>query len=131
MEQEIVIGGDSADIPDGIYPAVVDRIEVMHSKVYDSDFRAWTFRIATPGEPGKQSEVSGSTSMATSSKSKGGKWIKTLLGRKPEKDERIKLSGLACQVRVEEGEDGWPKVTDVLPAVAATPTASVPDDLPF
>ena len=126
---EIVIGGDAADIPDGIYTAKVDRIEVLHSKAFDSDFRAWTFTL----ENG--SEVSGSTSMNTGSKSKAGKWIKTLLGRKPEQGEKIKLVGLPCQVRVEEDDNGWPRVTDLLPAAATAgtveDTSKVPADLPF
>ena len=126
---EIVIGGDAADIPDGIYAAKVDRIEVMHSKAFGSDFRAWTFTLDNG------SEVSGSTSMNTGSKSKGGRWIKALLGKTPKQGDKVKLVGLPCQVRVEQDAGGWPRVTDVLPAAAAAgtveDTSKVPADLPF
>lgn len=138
-ETEITIGGDTADIPEGTYPATLSTIEVMHSDTYDSDFRVWTFTL----ENG--SEVSGSSSMFTSSKSKGGKWIRALLGRKPDKGEKVTLAGRSCQVVVQEDGNGWPKVTDVIPPAAAPVAtaagASVPsatpvaagakDDLPF
>ena len=130
-DDEIVIGGDAADIPDGEYTAKVDRIEVMHSKAYDSDFRAWTFRLDSG------SEVGGSTSMATGNKSKAGKWIRALLGAKPDQGQKVKLTGLPCRVRVEQDDNGWPRVTDVLPPQTANSTAaSVPSDaaaadLPF
>ena len=130
-EDEIVIGGDAADIPDGLYPAKVAGIEVLHSVKFDSDFRAWTFRLDNGSECG------GSSSLATGNKSKAGKWIKALIGHKPEQGEKVTLAGLPCVVRVEEDGDGWPRVIDVLPPQTANSTAaSVPSDaaaadLPF
>ena len=128
MTTEITIGGDSVDIPAGTYPAKLDTIEVRDGVQFEGEFRVWTFALDNG------SSVSGSSSMNTGSKSKGGRWIRNLLGRKPEKGETVKLSGLPCLVVVEEDDKGWPKVTDVLPPVAQAakeddPTAS--DPLPF
>ena len=126
---EITIGGDSADIPNGTYPGKVDTIEVRPGVKFEGDFRVWTFALDNG------SSVSGTSSMATSQRSKGGRWIKNLLGRKPNPGEKVTLSGRPCMVVVEE-EDGWPKVADVLPPVAqaAAPTEDKTEDigdLPF
>jgi hypothetical protein len=118
MTDEIVIGGDMEDIPEGTYPAIVKSIRTEHSKVYDNDFRVWEFKL----ESG--SEVSGSSSLGTSGRSKGGKWIAAILGRKPEKGETVELVGRPCLVHVYD-KDGWPAVDAVLPPLAvngATPT---------
>ena len=129
---EIVIGGDSVDIPAGTYPAKLDTIEVREGVQFEGEFRVWTFALDNG------SSVSGSSSMNTGSKSKGGRWIRNLLGRKPEKGETVRLSGLPCLVVVEEDDKGWPKVADVLPPVSSTaaPTTTeddpeFPDPLPF
>jgi hypothetical protein len=125
-EDEIVIGGDAADIPEGIYPAKVDTIERRPGVQFDGDFRIWTFTLDNG------SSVSGTSSTNAGSRSKGYRWIKALLGRKPESGEKVKLAGLPCQVRVEHDDEGWPKVTDVLPPVTSgSATAATADDLPF
>jgi hypothetical protein len=135
MTDEIVIGGDAADVPEGIYPAKLDTIEVRPGVKYEGDFRIWTFTLDNG------SSVSGTSSVATSSRSKSYEWIRALLGRKPEKGEKVTLAGLPCQVRVEHDDDGWPRVTDVLPtSQSAGGTAAVPptvavaatkEELPF
>jgi hypothetical protein len=133
-QDEIVIGGDAEDIPEGIYPGKLDTIEVRPGVQFEGDFRIWTFVLDNG------STVSGTSSTATSSRAKSYKWIKALLGRKPETGEKVKLAGLPCQVRVEHDAEGWPRVTDVLPpaakAAAAIPpdaavAATTSDDLPF
>ena len=115
---EIVIGGDMEDIPEGTYPATVKSIETKESTAF-GEFRAWDFQL----ENG--SVVGGASSMATSSKSKGGRWIRALLGRKPEKGESVNLIGRPCLVVVAEKE-GWPNVTDVLPTLATNGTSQAP-----
>ena len=116
-DSDITIGGDSVDIPAGTYPAKVSTISVKESAAY-GEFRAWDFELDNG------STVGGATSMATGSKSKGGTWIRNLLGRKPTKGETVKLAGLPCMVVVAEDGNGWPKVTDVLPPMGVQPVAS-------
>ena len=123
MTDEIVIGGDMADIPEGTYPATLAGIDTKYSEKFASEFRTWDFTLANG------SKVGGSSSMATSSKSKGGKWLAAILGRKPVKDEHIALSSLVgqpCMVTVIEDDNGWPKVDAVLPPLATPAPSSVP-----
>lgn len=129
-DTEITIGGDSVDIPNGTYPATLDSIVVKESAAF-GEFRAWTFAL----EGGAL--VGGASSMNTGSKSKAGKWIRALLGSKPEKGTTVQLAGRHCMVVVEEDANGWPQVTDVLPpmgAPAKQAAAAADDDignLPF
>ena len=109
---EIVIGGDMEDIPEGTYPATLQSIETKESVAF-GEFRAWDFKLDSG------SVVGGATSMSTGSKSKGGKWIAALLGRKPDKGESVQLVGRPCLVVVVENKDGWPKVDAVLPPMVA------------
>jgi hypothetical protein len=111
---EIVFGGDSTDIPNGTYPAKLKSIVTKTSAAF-GDFRAWDFELDSG------SIVGGGSSMNMGSKSKGGRWIMALLGRKPEKGERVdaELVGKPCLVVVEEDDNGWPKVTGVLPPLTA------------
>jgi hypothetical protein len=122
MTDEIVIGGDSVDIPPGTYPAALAKIRVETSAAF-GDFRAWDFVLD------EDHVVGGATSMNTGRKSKGGKWIAALLGRQPEKGEKVDLIGKHCLVVVEENDDGWPKVTNVLPPMAST-SAPAPAESP-
>lgn len=121
VNETIVIGGDSADIPAGTYPAVLHSTETKTSDAY-GDFRAWDFAL----ENG--SIVGGASSMNTGKKSKGGRWIAALLGRVPEAKEEVNLIGRACLIVVGEDGNGWPKVLEVLPPLAgsSTTTAEAP-----
>jgi hypothetical protein len=146
MTDEIVFGGDATDIPPGTYPGKLVSIVTKQSAQF-GDFRAWDFELDSG------SVVGGGTSMAMSSRSKGGQWAVALLGRLPETGEKIgqALMGRPCLVVVGLNDNGWPKVTAVLPplgvqdapgapiyaAVAPEPTPPVnrapatSDDLPF
>ena len=134
MSAEIVFGGDSTDIPAGTYPAKLKEINVKTSPAF-GDFRAWDFELDTG------SIVGGATSMSSNAKSKGGRWTVALLGKQPDKGEKVDLAGLGCLVVVEEDANGWPKVVNVVPAPAQRPVAApkaagaskdaIPDDLPF
>jgi len=141
VSEEIIFGGDAADIPAGTYPGRLARVGVAESNAW-GEFRTWDFELDNG------STVGGSSSMKTGSKSKTGRWITALLGRKPDKGENVTkaIIGRPCLVVVTENDDGWPQVADVLPpmsgSVAAAPgpaTESAPaagptpivDDLPF
>jgi hypothetical protein len=117
MTDEIVIGGDMEDIPEGAYPATVKSVTVKTSEKF-GEFRAWDFTLANG------SIVGGGSSLATGSKSKGGKWIAAILGRKPEKGEKVELVGKPCLVHVYD-KDGWPAVDAVLPPLAVNGAAIV------
>jgi hypothetical protein len=107
------------DIPSGTYPAKLIEITTLTSDAF-GDFRRWDFKL----ENG--SGVNGASSMNTGRKSKAGKWIAALLGRSPEKGEAVNVIGRACLVVVEEDNDGWPKVTNVLPPLAAPAPVTTP-----
>jgi hypothetical protein len=126
MTDEIVIGGDSVDIPNATYPGTLVEVRTEKSKTW-GDFRVWDFLITTTD--GAEHRVSGATSMFTSKKSKPGRWIGALLGRYPEKGEAVNVIGKPCLVVVEENDDGWPKVTDVFPPMAST-SAPAPAESP-
>ena len=118
MTDEIIFGGDSTDIPPGTYPGKLAAVTTKTSNAY-GDFRAWDFNVDT-GDP-LPHLVGGASSMNTGTKSKGGRWITALLGRKPEKGENVTqaIIGRPCLVVVIEDDDGWPKVDDVLPPLEA------------
>jgi len=129
-EDVFVFGGDATDIPPGTYPAKLTSLMTKTSDAF-GDFRAWDFTLDTG------SVVGGASSMATGSKSKGGKWAMALLGRKPSAGEKVTLIGLPCLVVVTLDAKDWPKVTDVLPplvkgaTVAPAAPQATSDDLPF
>lgn len=116
MTDEIIIGGDAEDIPPGTYPGTLTATTVKHSDKFDSDFRVWTFALDSG------SVIEGSSSMNTGSRSKGGRWIAALLGRVPEKGEKPALIGRRALISVILGDDGWPKVGEVI----AEPSTSEP-----
>jgi hypothetical protein len=121
VNDEIVIGGDMEDIPEGTYPATVKSITTKQSEKFGNEFRAWDFTLDSG------SVVGGSSSMSTNSKSKGGKWIAAILGRQPAKGEKVlnALIGSRCLVQVID-KDGWPAVDAVLPPLAVNGATSTP-----
>ena len=118
---EFVFGGDSVDIPEGTYKAVLQSLTVKHSQKNDNDFYAWDFKLANG------SVVGGSSSMNTGSRSKAGKWGRALLGREAKQGEKADLRGKPCLVKVEINDDGWPKVTDVMAPMTEMKLDTVPD----
>jgi hypothetical protein len=121
-EEEFVFGGDSTDIQPGTYPAKLAAMGVKQSDQY-GDFRTWDFTLDNG------STVGGASSMATSSKSKGGRWGRALLGHDPKKGEKAVLIGRPCLVVVGLDKNDWPTVVDVLPPLASTPSPA-PDSPP-
>lgn len=116
MTDDFVFGGDAADIPPGTYAATLSGMGTKSSDQY-GEFRTWDFTLDNG------SEVGGASSMNTGPKSKGGRWGRALLGRQPEKGERVSLIGRKCLVVVGLNDDDWPTVTDVLPPMAAPRSA--------
>lgn len=98
-------------------------------------FRVWEFTL----DDGRT--TSGSSSLSTSPKSKGGKWLAALLGRVPEPGESVEPVGRRCTIIVELDDNGYEKVTTVAPAESRGRTSPVKpmkaeeqlhdDDLPF
>lgn len=118
---EIVIGGDSADIPPGTYEAKLIGTEVRASDEW-GEFRTWDFELANG------STVGGASSMFTGKRSKGGRWIAALLGHEPKAGENVTaaIAGASCLVVVGLDKNDWPKVTDVLPGLAPTAAGKAP-----
>jgi hypothetical protein len=118
MNDEIIIGGDAVDIPPGTYPGKLSAVSTKTSVAW-GDFRAWDFLLD------EGHIVGGGSSMSTGSKSKGGRWIAALLGRKPDKGENVTAAiiGRPCLVVVGL-KDEWPTVLDVLPPLAGSSTAA-------
>jgi hypothetical protein len=106
----------------------------------DNLFRVWSFQLTD----GSLRMVEGSSSLATSPKSKGGKWVAALLGRTPAIGEEVEVEGLPCTVIVAIKETtGYEYVETVAPpavapSVTPTPVAApgppvdpLAGDLPF
>ena len=80
-----------------------------------NEFRVWTFTL----DDGRT--TSGSSSLSTSPKSKGGKWLAALLGRVPVAGESVEPIGRRCTIIVELDDNGYEKVTTVAPPEAVKP----------
>jgi hypothetical protein len=119
---EVVVDGNSIDIALGTYQAFFSFSEVKTSDAW-GDFRVWGFEIPGAGD------ISGGSSMAVGPKSKGGRWLAAILGRVPEKGERIDLDALVgrpCLVVVGLNKNDWTEVQDVLPPMANQAPAPQP-----
>lgn len=126
MNDEIVFGGDASDIPPGTYQATLSAITRKHSDAFGG-FLAWDFELSSG------SIVGGATSENSGPKSKAGGWITALLGRKLDKGERVTpadLIGRSALVVVGLNAQDWPKVDNVLPAMAH-PVAAKPAPAPI
>ena len=113
-----------AAVPVGMHPAVCTAVEVTTSKIDQSQYRLWTFTFPTFGN----ATVTTTSSLQTTPKSKGGRWIAALLGRVPDEGENVKVIGRPCQCYVTHNEDGFERIDDVQPAAAgqAAPSARQP-----
>ena len=119
-----------AAVPAGRYQAVFGGIEEKTSKRDGAPYYRWTFMARTAeGEK----EVSGVSSTNTGPKSKAYAWFSGLLGQKPDDNvDTGELIGRACVVVLEENEDGFANVIDVLSAHQSEKAAQVvADELPF
>jgi hypothetical protein len=108
----------------GAYQAVCTGVEERAPKAEpDNLFRVWSFQLTD----GSLRMVEGSSSLATSPKSKGGKWVAALLGRTPEVGETFDPVGLPCTVIVAIKETtGYEYVETVAPPAVAQTAAPAP-----
>lgn len=135
VSDEIIIGGDSADIPPGTYPGALYKVDVKTSDQF-GEFRTWDFQIRKAD--GEVVVIGGASSMNTGAKSKAGRWIAAMLGRPVKAGEKVDMADLFNKpvLVVVAEKDGWPSVADVLPKMATPePVAAGKvekiDDLPF
>ena len=103
----------------GIHQAVVTNIEDVESKTDPGTyFRGWEFTLAD----GSGLTVRASSSLATSPKSKGGKWIAALIGHPLAEGETVDLVGMRCTIIVGLKENGYETVETVAPPDAGNKT---------
>ena len=115
----ITVAAYTPSIAPGPYQATCTGLDTRQSKD-GGEFRVWTF--TTDGGQ----EASGASSMSTSPKSKGGKWLAALLGRVPEAGEEVEPVGKRCTIIVELDDNGYERVTTVAPPEAVSPKRRVP-----
>jgi hypothetical protein len=99
-------------LPD-VYDAVCTNIETIPPKGTNTEYRRWTFSLLD----GRT--VPGTTSMQNTPGSKAGKWAAALAGRTLVVGDRPVLIGAPCKIVVELNENGYERVTSVLPRQAA------------
>lgn len=115
-----------ANVKPGVYQAVCTGVETRSAKDGSGDFRVWEFTL----RDGTGRTVSASSSMSTTPKSKGGKWLAGLLGKAPQVGQTVEPVGQACTIVVELNDDGYERVIAVTaPADAATPSPVKPADV--
>ena len=136
----ITVAAYTPTVAPGPYQATCT--DVVEKATKDGNtFRVWEFTT----DSGQN--VSGASSLSTSPKSKGGKWLAALLGRQPEAGETVDPVNKRCTIIVELDDNGYEKVTTVAPAEAVSPKRRQPvaesvtqdeaakqlhdDDLPF
>ena len=107
----------------GIHQAVVTNIEEVESKTDPGQFfRGWEFTLAD----GSGLTVRASSSLATSPKSKGGKWIAALIGHPLAEGETVELVGTRCTIIVGLKENGYETVETVAPPDAGNKATAHP-----
>lgn len=131
----------------GVYQATVtDCREKAATKDPTNIFRVWEFTL----RDGSGRTVGASSSLSTTAKSKGGKWIAALRGgRALEVGETFEPIGQPCTIVVALNDDGYEFVETVAAPEGAVPVSPVrpmhegmeqdekpatkgtPDDLPF
>ena len=114
------VKGYIPSIKPGAYQAVCTSVEERSPKADPTNiFRVWTFELAD----GSHRTVDGSSSLASSPKSKGGKWLRAILGREPIEGETVAPEGMPCTIIVAIKETtGYEYVETVAPP--ATPADS-------
>ena len=91
------VKGYIPSIKPGAYQAVCTTVEERSPKADPTNiFRVWTFELSD----GSHRTVDGSSSLASSPKSKGGKWLRALLGREPQEGETVEPEGKPCTIIV-------------------------------
>ncbi len=96
----------------GAYEAVCTDVEVREKD--GNNYRRWTFTLTD----GSDKQVTATSSMSVSPKSKGGKWIAALLGRQPAMGESVEVIGQPCTIGVTLNDEGFSTIESVLPRKA-------------
>jgi len=140
----IEVAAYTPNVAPGAYEAVCTDVAVREGKD-GSSFRRWEFTLTD----GTGKTISAASSLSTSPKSKGGKWLAALLGRQPAPGESVEPVGQHCTIIVELNENGYETVSGVIQAThtlpgrkpcdassesvppADTPPPVVSDELPF
>jgi hypothetical protein len=100
-------------IKPGPYQAICTGTEdKVNPKDPTQTFRVWAFQLTD----GSLRTIDGTSSLATSPKSKGGKWAAALIGHQPEAGELVEPEGKACTIIVAIKETtGYEYVETVAP----------------
>ncbi len=103
-------------IKPGPYQAVCTEVEdKVNPKDTTQEFRVWHFQLTD----GSLRTIDGTSSLATSPKSKGGKWAAALIGHQPEAGELVEPEGKPCTIIVAIKETtGYEYVETVAPPAA-------------
>jgi len=133
----MIVGGGEPNIAAGTYPGRLTGIRESDAGEFGG-FRIWEFSL-DDGRP-----CDGASSLGLGPKTKGYRWAANILGRPPVKGEDIEplLIGKPCLLVVQLNMEGWPKVAEVMPPMAAGAPEPQPeqarvtaavgvDDLPF
>ena len=94
----------------GVYDAVVDEITIEENSSY-GPFRKWSFTVIT--DEGDR-QLTAATSKMSGPKSNAYRWAATLLGRAPGTEEED-LVGLRCRLVLVVNEEGFNRVSELLP----------------
>ncbi len=115
------VKGYIPSIKPGAYQAVCTEVEEKAARSDPTNiFRVWHFQLTD----GSQRTIDGTSSLATSPKSKGGKWLAALLGRIPAEGETAAPEGKPCTLIVAINDAGYEFVETV-----AAPAQSTADAL--
>jgi hypothetical protein len=120
----------------GAYQAVCTQCDTKAAKDGSGEFRVWEFTL----RDGTGRTVGATSSLSTTQKSKGGKWLTALLGHAPQVGEIVDPIGKPCTILVELSDDGYEKVAYVTApeqaaphsgqSFAQTPDAKLPEQAP-
>lgn len=112
------VKGYIPSVKPGAYPAtLLSTEERSPAKDPTNVFRVWEFMISD----GSQRTVDGSSSLASSPKSKGGKWLRAILGREPIEGEVVSPEGLPCTIIVAIKETTGYEYVETVAAATTTP----------
>lgn len=105
----------------GVYDAQVLKIEEGSND--NGDYRRWFFELTLPD--GTTVERRAFSTMAGGPKSKAYKWTTVLLGHKPPTGVLVDVIGSRCRVVVSHNEEGFDRITDLLPSAAGSSTMNL------
>lgn len=110
----ITVAAYTPSIAPGPYQATCTGLAEKATKD-GATFRVWEFTL----DDGRS--TSGASSLSTSPKSKGGKWLTALLGRQAEAGETVEPVGRRCTIIIELDDNGYERVTTVAPPESKSP----------